>query len=176
MAKEISKVAKQTKLVELKHTNTHALLHKTSYHPKHTFCGIIKSQLIRFHQICSNISDFNTATSILFRSLRSRGYSKRFLRTINQKHNLGISHFHSLSPLPRPFLPNLGPWVWAATTSSPQPEPGSVSSPSPYNGQKRLHTGNDYIQEAERLNYLTRNITKNSGNQLFQKQPNWLKT
>lgn len=32
--------------VYFKPTDTHALLHKTSYHPKHTFRGIVKSQII----------------------------------------------------------------------------------------------------------------------------------
>lgn len=34
--------------VYFKSTDTHALLHKASYHPKHTFTGIIKSQIIQF--------------------------------------------------------------------------------------------------------------------------------
>ncbi len=34
--------------VYFKPTDTQALLHKSSYHPKHTFKGIIKSQLIKF--------------------------------------------------------------------------------------------------------------------------------
>lgn len=62
--------------IYFKTTDTHALLHKSSYHPKHTFSGIIKSQLIRFHRICSNTTDFNQATSTLFSALRKRGYSK----------------------------------------------------------------------------------------------------
>lgn len=39
--------------VYFKPTDTHALLHKHSYHPKHTFRGIVKSQIIRFHRISS---------------------------------------------------------------------------------------------------------------------------
>lgn len=68
--------------VYFKTTDTHALLHKHSYHPKHTFRGIIKLQLICFHRISSEPIDFQTATRTLFHSLRQRGYCKRFLRTI----------------------------------------------------------------------------------------------
>lgn len=68
--------------VFFKSTDTHCLLHKQSFHPKHTFKGLIKSQLIRFYRICSQEHDFNEATRILFTALRPRGYSKRFLRQI----------------------------------------------------------------------------------------------
>uniref|UniRef100_A0A0F8CGT9 Reverse transcriptase domain-containing protein n=1 Tax=Larimichthys crocea TaxID=215358 RepID=A0A0F8CGT9_LARCR len=71
--------------VYFKTTDTHALLHKNSYHPKHTFQGIIKSQIIRFYRISSQHTDFNSAVSSLFKSLRNRGYSKRFLRYIKNK-------------------------------------------------------------------------------------------
>lgn len=45
--------------VYFKPTDSHALLHHISFHPKHTFKGILKSQLIRFHRICSREDDFN---------------------------------------------------------------------------------------------------------------------
>lgn len=68
--------------VYFKTTDTHALLHKNSYHPKHTFKGIIKSQIIRFHRISSLQSDLQESIRTLFKSLRKRNYSKRFLRSI----------------------------------------------------------------------------------------------
>jgi hypothetical protein len=69
--------------VYFKPTDTHELLHKSSFHPKHTFAGILKSQINRFHKICTNKQDFESACSILFRVLRKkRNYSKRFLRKI----------------------------------------------------------------------------------------------
>ena len=71
--------------VYFKPTDTHDLLHKHSYHPKHTFKGILKSQIIRFHRISSRESDFEQACSTLFSSLRTRGYSKRFLRTVKNQ-------------------------------------------------------------------------------------------
>lgn len=67
-----------------KPTDTHALLHKTSYHPKHKFRGIVKSQIIRFYRISSREADMYNSISILFKSLRKRGYSRRFLRTIKR--------------------------------------------------------------------------------------------
>lgn len=68
--------------VYFKPTDTHQLLHKSSFHPRHTFKGIIKSQIIRFHRLCTRKEDFQRATITLFRTLRDRGYSKRFLRKI----------------------------------------------------------------------------------------------
>lgn len=66
--------------VFFKPTDTHALLFKTSHHPKHTFLGIIKSQLLRFHRICSRGEDFQEATRVLFRALARRGYSRSIRR------------------------------------------------------------------------------------------------
>lgn len=71
--------------VFFKPTDTHELLHKSSFHPKHTFAGIIKSQLIRYWKICSDTECFNLACSTLFRALRTkRNYSVRFLRQLKR--------------------------------------------------------------------------------------------
>ena len=64
--------------VYFKPTYTHQLLYKDSFHPKHTFSGILKSQLLRFHRICNNKSEFEEAVQILFHSLRQRNYTPRF--------------------------------------------------------------------------------------------------
>lgn len=80
--------------VYFKPTDTHALLHKASCHPRHTFQGIIKSQILCFRCICSQESDLHDAISILFRSLRTRNYSARFLRHIK------ITTLASLTPCP----------------------------------------------------------------------------
>ena len=66
--------------VFFKETDTHALLYKSSFHPKHTYRGLVKSQLLRFHRICTQHSDFLQATKTLFTALKSRGYSRPFLR------------------------------------------------------------------------------------------------
>jgi hypothetical protein len=68
--------------VFVKPTDTHQLLHKKSFHPKHTFSGILKSQFLRFNRICNNNDDFEEACNRLIRALRKRNYSKRFLRRI----------------------------------------------------------------------------------------------
>lgn len=66
--------------VFFKCTDTHALLHGHSFHPKHTFCGIVKSQLLRFKRICTRNEHFRGAVATLFKALRKRGYSRPFLR------------------------------------------------------------------------------------------------
>lgn len=66
--------------VYFKKTDTHALLFKTSFHPAHTFKGIVKSQLLRFSRICTRQDDFLEAVRLLFKALRERGYSRPFLR------------------------------------------------------------------------------------------------
>ena len=66
--------------VYFKETDTHALLHKSSFHPTHCFSGIVKSQLLRFKRICTQESDFQAACKTLFTALRGRGYTRTFLR------------------------------------------------------------------------------------------------
>lgn len=66
--------------VYFKETDTHALLFKTSFHPRHTYKGLVKSQLIRFKRICTKHEDFTEAVKILFGALRKRGYSRSLLR------------------------------------------------------------------------------------------------
>lgn len=63
-----------------KETDTHALLYKTSHHPKHTYRGLLKSQLLRFHRICTHKSDFMAATKTLFKALATRGYARSLRR------------------------------------------------------------------------------------------------
>ena len=63
-----------------KKTDTHQLLHTASFHPKHTFKGLIKSQLIRFKRLSSSVEDYNTTCKILFSFLRKRGYNQSTLR------------------------------------------------------------------------------------------------
>ena len=75
---EHNQLKKLATRVFFKKTDTHALLHKTSYHPKHTFKGIVKSQIIRFRRICSLEEDVEIATRTLFAALRPRSYSRRF--------------------------------------------------------------------------------------------------
>jgi hypothetical protein len=61
-----------------KPTDSHQLLHKESVHPPHTFEGLVKSQIIRFHRDSSDKS-LNSACSTVFHTLKTRGYSTRQL-------------------------------------------------------------------------------------------------
>jgi len=70
--------------VFFKTTDTHQLLHHTSFHPSHTFKGVLKSQ-IRYFRICSNYGDFEEAVCVLFKTLRTRGYTKRLLRSVKSQ-------------------------------------------------------------------------------------------
>ena len=83
--------------VFFKPTDTHQLLNKSSFHPKHTFAGIIKSQITRFYRICSQITEFKTACAVLFKALRKRGYSKQFLRSIKSETLANIKTGNSLN-------------------------------------------------------------------------------
>lgn len=79
------KFEKQNQLdykVYFKPTDTHSLLHKSSFHPKHTFRGVIKSQILRFYRISSQETDFKMAVKTLFKALKKRGYGRTYLRKI----------------------------------------------------------------------------------------------
>ncbi|KAL1024040.1 hypothetical protein UPYG_G00050640, partial [Umbra pygmaea] len=67
--------------VYFKETDTHALLYRSSFHPRHTFPGLLKSQLLRFQRICTRTEDFQLATKTLFSALIDRGYTKTMFRT-----------------------------------------------------------------------------------------------
>jgi len=71
--------------VFFKDTDTHQLLHKQSFHPRHTFTGVLKAQLLRFKRISSSHSDYSNACSILFAALRKRNYSKSLLRKMKRE-------------------------------------------------------------------------------------------
>jgi hypothetical protein len=70
--------------VYFKPTDTHQLLHKTSFHPTHTCNGILKSQLIRFKRISSSKLDFDNTCKILFSALKKRGYTYSQMRQLKR--------------------------------------------------------------------------------------------
>lgn len=70
--------------VFVKPTDTQTLLHRRSFHPTHTFKGILKSQILRFKRICTRESDCIEAERRLFLSLKKRGYSWSFMRRIKR--------------------------------------------------------------------------------------------
>ena len=73
----------ETKLYH-KPTDTMELLHTESYHPDHTFKGILKFQIMRFHHICSTNTDFEDACTQLFKALVPHGYTSSLLRQIKK--------------------------------------------------------------------------------------------
>ena len=114
--------------VYFKTTDTHALLHKKSYHPKHTYKGIIKSQIIRFYRLSSKTTDLQASISILFSSLRHRGYSKRFLRQIKNSTLASLASARSINHNAPPrapvseYIPPTGPSL-VHPTHHPNPDP-----------------------------------------------------
>lgn len=91
--------------VYFKPTDTHALLHKSSFHPKHTFKGLVHSQLLRFHRNCSLPQDVDQATKTLFKALRHRGYSRTFLRNVRKKTRAHINITPTPNEAPKPPIP-----------------------------------------------------------------------
>jgi len=63
-----------------KETDTHQLLHTASFHPRHVFKGLVKSQLIRFKRLSSTAEDYNSTCKVLFSFLKKRGYKQCQLR------------------------------------------------------------------------------------------------
>jgi GIY-YIG catalytic domain len=59
-------------------------LHKSSFHPKHTFKGILKSQLLRFKRLSSSFENYDRTCKILFKVLQNRGYSRSLLRKMKR--------------------------------------------------------------------------------------------
>lgn len=68
-----------------KPTNTLSLLHRSSFHPKHTFEGIIKSQYNRFYKHSSTYEDYNYTCKTFMESLMNRGYDLKLLRAMKIK-------------------------------------------------------------------------------------------
>jgi hypothetical protein len=66
--------------VYFKSTDTHQLLEKSSFHPRHVARGVLKSQVLRFKRISTSYADYCNTCNILFRSLALRNYSKRMMR------------------------------------------------------------------------------------------------
>lgn len=87
--------------VFFKPTDTHALLHKKSFHPKHVFKGILKSQLLRFSRLCSREDDRLAAESTLFKALRQRGYPRSFLRQTSRTLNTTLNTTPQGSHMPQ---------------------------------------------------------------------------
>ena len=71
--------------VFFKETDSHQLLHTSSFHPKHTCTGVLKSQLLRFKRLSSTYDNYSESCFILFNALKERGYSKRKFRKMKRE-------------------------------------------------------------------------------------------
>lgn len=71
--------------VYFKDTDTHQLLHASSFHPRHTTRGILKSQLIRFKRLSFSKYEYDFASKTLFDVLCKRGYSRTLFRRLKTK-------------------------------------------------------------------------------------------
>ena len=87
----LSPLSLSLSLSECMPTDTHELRHKHSYHPRHTFKSIIKSQIVRFYRICTHKIDFDRACTTLFSTLKRRGYSISFLKKVKRDTIFGLT-------------------------------------------------------------------------------------
>ena len=71
--------------VFFKPTDTHQLLHRSSFHPKHIFLGITKSPFIRFKRISSSFYDYSHSSNTLIKVLAQRGYNRRGLQRLKMQ-------------------------------------------------------------------------------------------
>jgi hypothetical protein len=67
-----------------KPTDTHQLLHTSSFHPRHIFTSILTSQFIRLKRLSSFKTDYDHTSTILTSTLRNRGYSLRNIHKIKR--------------------------------------------------------------------------------------------
>ncbi|MEE4247463.1 MAG: hypothetical protein V2I33_18800, partial [Kangiellaceae bacterium] len=65
--------------VFFKATDSRQLLHPRSFHPKHTFKGILKSQFLRYARRCTRQEDFEQACSSLKKVLMGQGYTRKLI-------------------------------------------------------------------------------------------------
>ena len=96
--------------VFFKETDTHQLLHKQSFHPRHTFTGVLKAQLLRFKRISSSHSDYSNACSTLFAALQKRNYSKSLLRKMKRDIWSSNDHVSTENNKPKRILPIVIPY------------------------------------------------------------------
>jgi hypothetical protein len=97
-------------------TDTHQLLHPTSFHPRHTCRGVLKSQFIRFRRISTTRADYDEASRILMQALALRSYNKRLMRRLK----LEVWNNYSSDTLVRtrncePILPIVVPYNQVGT-------------------------------------------------------------
>ena len=70
-----------------KETSSNSYLHYESAHPRHTFAGIIKSQLYRIRRLCSRETDYNEAVLNLKNRCLNSGYKASLIESILSEAN-----------------------------------------------------------------------------------------
>ena len=96
--------------VFFKPTDTHQLLHKESFHPRHTCTGVLKSQFIRFKRICNRKEDYDDACHTLISALRPRNYSYSQMRKMKRDVWSDSSLLALRPPIDTPMLPIVVPY------------------------------------------------------------------
>jgi len=129
--------------VFFKTTDTHQLLHTTSFHPPHT--TILKSQIIPFKRLCSYREDFDEACTTLFHALAQRGYNRRNLR--KTKHDI----WHNYNKKggtdnDRPIIPIIIPYSTLSThlVRELYKNPPNSNSTGPLQPTPSIKTCNSY--------------------------------
>lgn len=67
-----------------KETDSHLTLNPCSYHPKHTFKGVIYSLIYRYANHSSTRDDFNLTLTTVKRAWRSQSFTRSFIRNITK--------------------------------------------------------------------------------------------
>ena len=67
-----------------KQTDTFQFLHRESCHPKATFSGFLKGEILRYIRTCSNITDFNSKVKLFTEKLQTRGYTENEISQITK--------------------------------------------------------------------------------------------
>ena len=88
--------------IHFKNTNRHIILHRSSNHPKHTFKGVVYSQIRRWAQICSMRSDFNECAKKVFPIWIQRGYTRSLIRDTKR---LVLTDLNLLNEWQKGFFP-----------------------------------------------------------------------
>lgn len=95
-----------------KSLNRYLYLPPSSFHPKSSFKGWIKAELIRYARTNTDIADFNNIRMLFYKRLTRRNYSKKFLQPIfnNISHDIR-NNYGNQNPNNPPNNPKIFPIV-----------------------------------------------------------------
>ena len=83
-----------------KTTDTHQLLHPTSFHPPTCHIGVLKSQLIRFFKLSTNPQDYFLTSKILYHALSTRNYNWTTFKKIRNQIFNRLTNHNTLKTVP----------------------------------------------------------------------------